>query len=188
MAGRQHTATLDLRRKQREREFHDTYFDGAPIRHHQGQFYSKILQDCPARPCPGSSRSRLGRDGPPPRLWGQSCRSRSRLLWRKGLRGSVPLTCPTQHAAPCAPASRRRASQSWKYVAVMDAEQLGFPSESFHVVFGRAIAHHLDLEAISEELFRTPQARGTGSSHRAPRGQSVDQPISPADPSRADGG
>ncbi len=27
---------------------------------------------CPARPCTGSSRSRLGRDGPPPRLWCQS--------------------------------------------------------------------------------------------------------------------
>ena len=49
---------------------------------------------------------------------------------------------------------KKKGEESWKYVAVMDAEQLGFPSESFHVVFGRASVHHLDLEAISEELFR----------------------------------
>jgi SAM-dependent methyltransferase len=49
---------------------------------------------------------------------------------------------------------KKKDEPSWKYVAVMDAEQLGFHSECFEVVFGRAIAHHLDLEAISEELFR----------------------------------
>lgn len=55
MAGRQHTAedvstpaptgtTLGRHRKQREREFHETYFDGPPIRQHQSRFYSKIVQ------------------------------------------------------------------------------------------------------------------------------------------------
>ena len=36
----------------------------------------------------------------------------------------------------------------------MNAEQLGFASASFDVVFGRAIVHHLDLDSIMEELFR----------------------------------
>lgn len=208
MAGRQHTAenaptpaptgmTLGRHRKQREREFHETYFDGPPIRQHQSRFYSKIVQDslleralAQADRVAGGMVLHLG--------CGANIEIPKRLLEKGATRVcSVDLSQAACRAVRAG--LKRRDSSSWKYVAVMDAERLGFPSESFEVVFGRAIAHHLDLEAISEELFRVLKPGGQAVlieplgvnplinryRRRTPQARTVDEhPLGTADLSR----
>ena len=64
---------------------------------------------------------------------------------------------------------------------VMDAEALKFPENSFDIVCGSGILHHLDLEKSMKEIYRVLKSGGGGDIFRASRTQSLDQSISKAD-------
>lgn len=144
--------TLDLQRKQREQEFHDAYFNATEMREPQSRFYSDLVQHTLLERAlalvdrvAGGMVLHLG--------CGSNLEIPNRFLERGAMRvcsiDLSPVACRAVREG-----LKKKNKASWKYVAVMDAERLGFASESFDVVFGRAIVHHLDLEAISEELFR----------------------------------
>jgi SAM-dependent methyltransferase len=144
--------TLDLQRKQREQEFHSTYFRGLGTREQQSRFYSGLVQNtlleralAQADRVAGGMVLHLG--------CGANLEIPSRLL-KKGATRVFSVDLSQAACRAVRSGFKKKNDASWRYVAVMDAEQLGFASNSFEVVFGRAIIHHLDIERISEELFR----------------------------------
>jgi SAM-dependent methyltransferase len=143
---------LDLERTQREKKFHDNYFDATEIRKSQSRFYSSLVQDALLKRAlamvdcvRGAVILHLG--------CGSNLQMPSRFL-EKGATRVFSTDLSSIACRVVRDGLRKRGDTSWKYVAVMNAEQLGFASDSFDLVFGRAIVHHLDLNAIAEELFR----------------------------------
>ena len=65
----------------------------------------------------------------------------------------------------------RRATGSKAEFHVMDAHHLDFPDESFDLVLGRAILHHLDFEAAIKEVKRVLK-RGGHAAFAEPLGDS----------------
>ena len=150
--------TLDIQRKQREQEFHDTYFNAAEIRASQSRFYSDLVQNALL------DRALALVDGVAGGMvLHLGCGSNLEIPNRFLERGAQKVCSIDLSSVACRAVRdglKNKKEESWRYVAVMDAEQLGFAAESFDVVFGRAIVHHLDLDAISAELFRVLKPGG----------------------------
>ena len=64
------------------------------------------------------------------------------------------------YAINCAAASSQKANTNIKY-CVMDAECLGYDDDTFDLIFGRGILHHLDIRAAITEIRRVLKFGGS---------------------------
>jgi SAM-dependent methyltransferase len=145
---------LDRERKQAERRFHDERFEH-DVRGAVDKFYAVTeasvthLREAVRSRCAGKHLLECG------------CGPKPHALALAPYAASVTGIDISGVAARRATEEAERAGVGNARFLVMDAEQMDFSDDSFDVVFGSSILHHLDLERSLAEIARVARAGGT---------------------------
>lgn len=142
-------------KQQKEAAFHDAAFSGG-LRHDASKFY--LIMDS----CHGFYRNHLRTQSPGARVLEIGCGqdTNSFYMVRQGAREVTGIDISS---VAIAEAKERAAGEGVNGVnfCVMDAEALDFPDNSFDLVCGVAILHHLDLAKSVGEIARILKPTGT---------------------------
>lgn len=144
-------------RIERERAFHDDRFDDDSARAAAGRFYdlavgasgdyAKALDDAPA--------------GARALEYGAGTGGAGFSLAERGVLVSGIDISPVAVAKANDEAAARGLTPATCHYEVMDAEQLTYEDDTFDLVFGSGILHHLDLDASLAQIARVLKPGGT---------------------------
>jgi ubiquinone/menaquinone biosynthesis C-methylase UbiE len=144
-------------KKEKEESFHDLYFSGEGIRVGQAKFYDTKISNTLLE----EAYKKVGNIENKKVLY-LGCGSNSEIMVSFIKSGAyvVAIDLSKEAVKIIDKAIEERNLSDRAKVIKMDAEQLDFPDESFDVIFGRAIIHHLDIKKANQEFFRVLKKDG----------------------------
>lgn len=140
-----------------ERNFHDEYFNGEPLRAGQAQFYNERVRQLLLTTAFSELTQLSGK-----KILYFGCGSNSEILLRLSRSGGYVVAIDISKEAIKIMQDKIKANGLTESASAlqMDGERLSFKDGTFDFIFGRAILHHLDTNQAAKELARVLSIKG----------------------------